>query len=80
MEIIQNDLGIAINQDQYVHLKLQEFDDYLEKNVKRAIPLDPNDLKLLEEAEVSDKYENHFPCRDLRYKEYQLEDRRILFV
>ena len=37
MEVIQGDSSISINQDQYVAQKLIEFDDFLEKRVKRAI-------------------------------------------
>ena len=41
MEVTQNDTGIKLNQNQYISQKLKEFDDCLETNIKRSVPLDP---------------------------------------
>ena len=65
MEIIQDSTGISINQDQYIASKLLEFDDFLAKDVKRSVPLDPNFQELLIEANESNEVEEGFPFRSI---------------
>ena len=65
MEILQNENGICLNQNQYVKQKLEEFNHVLEKDIKRKTPLDPKFQSVLEQAEQSTETEQNFPYRSI---------------
>ena len=65
MEVVQHENGISLNQKQYVLQKLDEFNDFLEPNVQRKIPLDPNFQNLLLEASTSNELDADFPYRSV---------------
>ena len=65
MEITQDKNGISISQQQYVQQKLVEFEEFLEPNVKRKVPLDPNFQRLLLDAAKSTETDTKFPYRSV---------------
>ena len=65
MEVIQDENGIKISQKQYIEQKLEEFKGYLEPNIKRKVPLDPNFQRQLITATKSKELENDFPYRSM---------------
>jgi len=65
LEVNQTDKGIYISQASYINQKLVEFEQYLEPNVQRKVPLVSNHQQLLIEAEKSEESDHSFPYREI---------------
>jgi hypothetical protein len=65
MEVNQTENGIYISQNSYIKQKLEEFEEWIEPNVQRKLPLVANFQDLLIKAEDSTDIEETFPYRQI---------------